>query len=32
MINVSGYNNTITYHSGTPKITDSGYSNTVQQG
>jgi hypothetical protein len=31
-INVSGYNNVVTYHSGTPKITDSGYSNTIQQG
>jgi hypothetical protein len=31
-INVSGYNNTVTYHSGTPKVTDSGYSNTIQQG
>ncbi len=31
-INVSGYNNTVTYHSGAPKITDSGYSNTIQQG
>jgi hypothetical protein len=31
-INVSGYNNAVTYHSGTPKITDSGHSNTIQQG
>jgi Protein of unknown function (DUF3060) len=31
-INVSGYNNTVTYHSGAPKIADSGYSNTIQQG
>jgi Protein of unknown function (DUF3060) len=31
-INVSGYNNTVTYHSGAPKITDSGYSNTIHQG
>ncbi len=31
-INVSGYNNTVTYHSGAPKITNSGYSNTIQQG
>jgi hypothetical protein len=31
-INVSGYNNTVTYHSGAPKITDLGYSNTFQRG
>jgi Protein of unknown function (DUF3060) len=32
-IDVSGYNNnTVTYHSGVPKITDSGYSNPIQQG
>jgi hypothetical protein len=31
-INVSGYNNNVTYHSGAPKVTDSGYSNTIQQG
>jgi len=31
-INVSGYNNVVTYHSGTPKITDSGYSNTIRPG
>jgi Protein of unknown function (DUF3060) len=31
-INGSGYNNVITYHSGTPKVTDSGYSNSIQQG
>ncbi|HSS23103.1 MAG TPA: DUF3060 domain-containing protein [Mycobacterium sp.] len=30
-INISGYNNTVTYHSGAPKITDSGYSNTIHQ-
>jgi Protein of unknown function (DUF3060) len=28
----AGYNNVVTYHSGAPKITDSGYSNTIQQG
>lgn len=31
-INVSGYNNVVIYHAGTPKITDSGYSNTIQRG
>jgi hypothetical protein len=31
-INVSGYHNTVTYHSGTPQISDSGYNNAVQQG
>jgi hypothetical protein len=31
-VNVSGYNNVVIYHSGTPKITDSGYSNNIQQG
>ncbi|MEB3982500.1 DUF3060 domain-containing protein [Mycobacterium sp. 663a-19] len=31
-INVSGYNNDVTYHSGKPKIADSGYSNTIHQG
>ena len=31
-INVSGYNNTVTFHSGAPRITDSGYSNNIQQG
>ena len=31
-ITVSGYNNIVTYHSGTPKVTDSGYSNNIQQG
>jgi hypothetical protein len=31
-INISGYNNTVTYHSGAPKITDSGYSNNIQRG
>ena len=31
-INISGYNNVVTYHSGAPKITNSGYSNTIQQG
>jgi hypothetical protein len=31
-INVSGYNNVVIFHSGTPKITDSGYSNNIQQG
>jgi hypothetical protein len=31
-INVSGYDNVVTYHSGTPKITDSGRSNTIQHG
>jgi len=31
-VNVSGYNNIVTYHSGTPKITDSGSSNNIQLG
>ena len=31
-INVSGYNNVVTYHTGAPKITDSGHSNNIQQG
>jgi len=31
-INVSGYNNVVIYHSGAPKTTDSGYSNTIRQG
>jgi hypothetical protein len=31
-INVSGYNNIVTYHSGAPKITDSGSNNVIQQG
>lgn len=31
-INVSGYDNVVTYHSGTPKITDSGRSNTIHRG
>jgi Protein of unknown function (DUF3060) len=31
-INVSGYNNAVTYHSGAPKIIDLGYSNTFQRG
>jgi hypothetical protein len=31
-ITVSGYGNTITYHSGKPKVTDSGYDNNIQQG
>jgi hypothetical protein len=30
-INLSGYNNTVIYHSGAPKVTDSGHSNTIQQ-
>ena len=29
---VSGYNNNVTYHSGSPKVTDSGSSNNIQQG
>ena len=29
---VSGYNNNVTYHSGSPKVTDSGNSNNIQQG
>ena len=29
---VFGYNNNVTYHSGAPKVTDSGYSNNIQQG
>ncbi|WP_197501722.1 DUF3060 domain-containing protein [Mycobacterium sp. 852002-51057_SCH5723018] len=29
---VSGYENDVTYHSGKPKVTDSGYSNNIQQG
>jgi hypothetical protein len=31
-ITVSGYGNNVTYHSGTPKVTDSGYDNNIQQG
>jgi Protein of unknown function (DUF3060) len=31
-ITVAGYQNTVTYHSGTPKTTDSGYSNIIRQG
>jgi Protein of unknown function (DUF3060) len=31
-ISASGYNNVITYRSGTPKVTDSGDSNNIQQG
>ena len=31
-IDVSGYSNTVTYHSGSPKITQSGYDITVKQG
>ncbi|OBI95731.1 hypothetical protein A5660_09585 [Mycobacterium alsense] len=31
-ITVSGYNNDVAYHSGTPKVTDSGYSNNIRQG
>jgi hypothetical protein len=31
-INVSGYNDVVIDHAGTPKITDSGYSNTIQRG
>jgi hypothetical protein len=31
-INVSGDSNVVTYHSGTPKITDSGHYNKIQQG
>jgi Protein of unknown function (DUF3060) len=29
---VSGYANNVVYHSGTPKVTDSGYSNNIQHG
>jgi hypothetical protein len=31
-INVSGYGNVVTYHTGKPKVTDSGYSNNIRQG
>lgn len=31
-IAVSGYNNTVSYHSGAPKITNSGYDNNIRQG
>jgi hypothetical protein len=31
-IDASGFNNKVTYHSGTPKITNAGGSNVVQQG
>jgi hypothetical protein len=31
-INVSGYDNVVAYHSGTPKITDSGNNNNIQRG
>jgi hypothetical protein len=31
-INVSGDGNVVTYHSGTPKIADSGHYNKIQQG
>jgi hypothetical protein len=31
-INISGYNNVVTYHTGKPTVTDSGYSNNIQQG
>ena len=31
-IDASGFNNKVTYHSGTPKISNSGDSNVVQQG
>lgn len=31
-IGYGNYNNVITYHSGGPKVSDSGYSNTVQKG
>ncbi len=30
-ITVSGYGNNVTYHLGTPKVTDSGYDNNIQQ-
>lgn len=29
---VSGYNNNVTYHSGTPRVTDSGSNNNIQKG
>jgi hypothetical protein len=29
---VSGYSNNITYHTGTPKVTNSGYDNNIQKG
>ena len=29
---ISGYENNVTYHSGKPKVTDSGYSNNIHQG
>jgi hypothetical protein len=31
-ITVSGYGNNVTYHTGTPKVTNSGYDNNIQQG
>jgi hypothetical protein len=31
-ITVSGYNNVVTYHSGAPRVTDSGFDNTIHQG
>jgi hypothetical protein len=31
-IGASGYNNVVTYHTGKPTVTDSGYSNNIQQG
>jgi hypothetical protein len=31
-VTVSGYNNNVTYHQGTPKVTDSGYANNIHQG
>ncbi|MGO9152276.1 DUF3060 domain-containing protein [Mycobacterium sp.] len=32
ILTVCGYSNTVTYHSGTPKITDSDYDNSIRQG
>ncbi len=31
-VTVSGYSNDVTYHQGTPKVTNSGYDNTIHQG
>jgi hypothetical protein len=31
-INVAGYSNTVSYQSGSPKVTQSGYDITVKQG
>ena len=31
-VNVGGWNNVVTYHSGAPQITNSGRDNNIQQG